>query len=78
VIFGRLHQYFVVNRSVNSALNKFLTQVAPPSDKITNSVFHLQDHAKPLYSNVHFCRKFCSSFTKFWHNSSMWYSEHVR
>ena len=34
-------------------MNKFVTQVAPPSDKIKNSVFHLQNHARPLYL-VHF------------------------
>jgi len=27
--------------------------VAPPSDKINNSVFHLQYQARPLHSNVH-------------------------
>jgi len=34
-------------------MNKFVTQVAPPSDKIKNSVFHLQNHARSLYL-VHF------------------------
>jgi len=42
VIFGRLQHYFVVNTSVNSILNKFITQLAPPTDKIKNSVFHSQ------------------------------------
>jgi len=27
--------------------------VAPPSDKINNSVFHLQNQARPLHSNAH-------------------------
>jgi len=42
-------------------MNKFITQVAPPSNKINNSVFHLQNKARPLYSNVH------SIFLKYLH-----------
>jgi len=53
VIFGTLQQCFVLNISVNSVLNKFITSVAPPSDKINNSVFHLQNQARPLHSNAH-------------------------
>jgi len=30
--------------------------VAPLSDKIKNSMFHLQNQARPLYLNVHFCK----------------------
>jgi len=53
VIFGTLQHWFVLNTSVNSILNKFITSVAPPSDKI-NSVFHLQNQARILHSNAHF------------------------
>jgi len=40
VIFGTLQHCFVLNTSGNSILNKFITLVAPPSNKINNSVFH--------------------------------------
>jgi len=30
-------------------LNNIITQVAPPSDKINNSVFHLENPAIPLH-----------------------------
>jgi len=53
VIFGTLQHCFVLNTSVNSILNKFITPVAPPSLKINNSVFHLQNQAIPLHSNAH-------------------------
>ena len=46
--FGRLQHYFVAITSVNSILNKFITSVAPPSDKIDNLVFRLPNHARPL------------------------------
>jgi len=53
VIFGTLQHCFVLNTSVNSILNKFITSVAPPNDKIKNSVFQLQNQARPLHSNAH-------------------------
>ena len=65
VIFGRLQQYFVLNTSINSILNKFMTQVAPSSDKINNSVFHFQNHTRPLYSNVHFWKILAPIFPTF-------------
>jgi len=52
VIFRTLQHCFVLNTSVNSILNKFITPVAPPSDKVNNSVFHLQNQATPLHSNA--------------------------
>jgi len=45
-------------------MNKFITQVAPPSDKIKNSVFHLQNHTRPLYL-VHFCKILAPIFPNF-------------
>jgi len=36
--------------SEKNMLNKFLTQVAPPSDKFNNSGFHSQNQARPLNS----------------------------
>jgi len=42
VIFGKLQHYFVVNISANSILNKLIAQMTPASNKIKNSVFHLQ------------------------------------
>jgi len=53
VIFGTLQHCFVLNTSVNSILNKFITLAVPPSDKINNSDFHLQNQARPLHSNAH-------------------------
>jgi len=53
VIFGTLQHCFVPNTSVNSILNKSLTPVATPSDKINDLVFHLQNQARPLHSNAH-------------------------
>jgi len=53
VIFGTLQHCFILNTSVNSILNKFITPVAPPSDKINNSVLHLQNQAQPLHLNAH-------------------------
>jgi len=50
VILGTLEHCFVLNTTVNSMLNKFITSVAPPSDKVNNSVFHLQNQARPLHS----------------------------
>jgi len=55
VLFGRLQRYFVENTCVKSIMNRFITQVAPPGNKINNSVFHLQNYAKPL-NWVHFCK----------------------
>ena len=63
--FGRLQHHFVMSTSVDSILNKFITQVAPPSDNIKNSVFHLQNYALPLYSNVQFCRNSYTNFSIF-------------
>jgi len=51
MIFGTL-QHFVPNISANSILNKFITTVAPPSDKVNNSV-HFQNQVRPLHSNAH-------------------------
>jgi len=53
MIFGTLRQCFVLNTSFNSILNKFITLVVPPSDKINNSVFRLQYQARLLHSNAH-------------------------
>jgi len=53
VIFGTLQHSFVLSTAVNSILNKFITAVTPPSDKINNSVFHLQYQVRPLHSNAH-------------------------
>jgi len=53
VSFGEIQYCFVLNISVNSILNNFITQVPPPSDKINNSVFHSQNQARPLHSNAH-------------------------
>ena len=52
VISGTVHHCFVLNTSVNSILNKCITQVAPPGDNTNNSVFHLQNQARPLHSNA--------------------------
>jgi len=44
--------------------------VAPPSDKINNSVFHLQNQAKPLHSNAHIFKirpQICTIFRKIEH-----------
>jgi len=67
--FGRLQHYFVVNTSVNY-INEFVTQLALPSNKIKNSLFHLQNHARTLYLNVNFCKNSCTDSPKFWHNST--------
>jgi len=53
MIFGTLEHSFVLFCFVNSILNEFITPVAPPSDKIINSVFLLQNQAKPVHSNAH-------------------------
>jgi len=77
VIFGRLQRYFVVNKSVNSIMNRFITQVVPPSDKIKNSVFHSQSHVRSLYL-VHFCKILAPIFPYFGTiHATTWYSEHV-
>ena len=39
VIFGTFQQCFVLNTSVTSTSNKFITEVAPPGDKINNQDF---------------------------------------
>jgi len=48
MIIGTLLHCFVLNTSVNSIFNKFITPVVPPNDKIYNSVLDLQNQA-----NVH-------------------------
>jgi len=54
MIFGTLQHCFVLNTSVNSILNKFITPVVPPSDKISSSVSQLQYQlARPLLSSTH-------------------------
>jgi len=53
VIFGTLQHRFVLNTPVNSVLDKFITPLAPPGDKIKNSVFHLQNQLRPPHSNAH-------------------------
>jgi len=53
VIFGTLQHCFVLNISVNSILNKFITSLAPLTGKVNNSVFHLQNRVRPLHSNAH-------------------------
>ena len=67
VIFGTLQHCFALNTSVHSILNRFITSVAPPSDQINNSVFHLQNQVRPLYSNVHVFKIPVPIFTIFWH-----------
>jgi len=52
-VFGTLKQCFVLNTPVNFILNKFVTPVVPPSDKINNSVFYLQYQARLLHSNAY-------------------------
>jgi len=47
VIFGIIQRGIVLNTSVKSVLNNFITQVAPPTHKINNSGFHLQDQPRP-------------------------------
>jgi len=49
VIFGTTEHCFVLNTSVKSVLNKFITQVASPSDKTNNPVIHLQNQANLLH-----------------------------
>jgi len=53
MIFGTLQQCLVRNTSIISILNKFITPVSPPSNKINNSLLHLQNQATPLHSNTH-------------------------
>jgi len=53
MIFGTLQHCFVLNTPVNYILNKFITSVVPPMDKINNSVFHLQNRVRKLHSNAH-------------------------
>jgi len=53
MIFGTLQQCFVLNTSGNSILNNFITPVVPPSDKVNNSGFHLQNQVRPVHSNAH-------------------------
>jgi len=70
VIFGTLQRCFVLNKPVNSILNKFITSVAPSSNKINNSVFHLQNQARPLHSNAHVFKisaPICTIFGTFEH-----------
>jgi len=52
VVFDTIQDGSVLNTSVKSLLNKFITQVAPPSDKMNNSGFHLQNQATLLHSNT--------------------------
>ena len=51
VIFGRLQHYFAVNTSVNSIMNKFITQVVPPSDTIKKLSFPFAKSRE-----VYFCK----------------------
>ena len=69
VIFGTLQQCFVLT-SVNFILNKFITPVAPPSDKINNSVFYLQNQARLLHSNAHVFTQ--TNLHVFWPNWISW------
>jgi len=65
MLFGILQQRFVLNASVNFILNKFITQVAPPSDKTQRFAILLENAARPLYSNAHIfkiTRLFCTLF----------------
>jgi len=65
ITFGTLQHCYVLNTSVNSILNKFITPVVPPSDKINSSVFHLQNQVRPLHSNAHILkilRPICTIF----------------
>jgi len=65
MLFGILQQRFVLNASVNFILNKFITQVAPPSDKTQRFAIRLENAARPLYSNAHIFKitgLFCTLF----------------
>jgi len=54
VIFGTsLEHCFILNTSVNPILKEFITQMVLPSNKINNSVFHLQNQMRTLHLNVH-------------------------
>ena len=67
VIFDRptIQGGLFLNTSVKSILNKFITQVSPPSDNINNWSFHLQNQARPLYSNNHIFKivRICTIFS---------------
>jgi len=47
--YGTIKHCFILNTSVSSVLNKFMTKVAPPSDEINKSVFSLANQPKPLH-----------------------------
>jgi len=78
VIFGTFQHCFVLNTFVNSILNKFITAVAPPSDKTNNSVFHLLYQARSLHSNSHVFKISTLIMHNFWHNWTSWYFRYAR
>jgi len=53
MIFATTQHSFVLNTSVNCILNKLITPAAPPSDEMKNSVFYLQNQARPLHFTAH-------------------------
>jgi len=52
MIFGTIQHCFVLNTAVNSILNKFVMSLAPPSNKVNNSVLYLQCQASPQHSDA--------------------------
>jgi len=72
MIFGTLQHCFVLNTYVNSILNRFIKPGAPTSDKVNNSVFHLQNQARSLHSNVHVFKN-PHQLHNSWHNWTSWY-----
>jgi len=54
-------------------LNKFITPVAvvQPTYKMNNSVFHLQNQARPLHSNNH------TNLHNFCYNWTSWYFKYT-
>jgi len=66
-IFRTLQRCLVLNTSVRSVMDKFITSVVPPSDKINNSVLTCnskRDHCiqMPMSINLH---NFCHNWTSF-------------
>jgi len=52
VIFGTFQQCFVLNTSVTSILNKFIIQVAPPGDNISNQDLLAKQQRTQTYARV--------------------------
>jgi len=75
VIFGTLLHCFVLNTYVNSILNKLISPVAPPSNKINNSVFH---SSETTAFKCHVFKIPAAIRTIFWHNCILRYSKYAR